>query len=72
MSSSVCFLFESESSLKKRFFVSAISIFVNERVPDPSYEPTFKFHVRNDCEKGRKSEGLYACDKVEIRRFKMF
>ena len=52
--------------------VSAISIFVNKRVPDDSCESAFKFLVRNGCVKGRKIKGLDVCDMVEILRLKMF
>ena len=57
--------------------VSAISIFVNERVPDDSCEPASNFSVRNSCVKGRKSEGLDASDNLRwkfgnLRCFKLF
>ena len=45
---------------------------MNERVPDDSCEPAFKFLARNGCLKGPKTEGLEGSDKVEIWRFKMF
>ena len=53
-------------------FVSAISIFVNERVPDDCCKHALQFLVRNCSVKGRKIEGLDVSDKVEILRFKMF
>ena len=53
-------------------FASAISIYVNKRVPDDSCEPAFKFLVRSGCAKGKKIKGLDACDMVNIWRMKMF
>ena len=53
-------------------FVSAISLIVNERVPDDCCKPAIKFLVRNYGVKGREIEGLDACDKVEIWRLEMF
>ena len=45
--------------------VSAISIFVTERVPDDSCEPAFKFLERHCCVEGRKIKGFDVCDKVK-------
>ena len=57
---------------KNQKFVSAISIFVDKRVPNESCESAFKFLVGNGFVKGRKIKGLDACDMVEIWRLKMF
>ena len=52
-----------------KFFVSAISIFVNDRVPGDSCKSDFKLLVRNGCVKCRKIKGFDACDMVEILGF---
>ena len=49
-------------------FVSAVTVFKNERVPHNTGEYVFQFIERKSCIKGRKFERLDACYMIEIRR----
>ena len=63
---------EIKKNKKNKNIISAISIFVNIRVPGDSSESAFQLLVGNGCVKGRKINGRHACDMVEIWRLKMF
>ena len=55
-----------------KIFVSVVTVFENEGVPNNTSESAFQFILRNNCIKGRKIERLDACYMVEILIFKMF